>query len=180
VVSFVHRFSGEMDLMLDHEAMRWGRALKLGDKVTLMADPPVSAVVKSVGPWRERTQVRLVARSAHLTDLVPGQRLKLRVAAPPADVEASDLPPDLDRPRSRAERIEWFLASIYCTCGVTGSVCTGHFYTLASCNPNGCGMPRAMRREVGELIDKGLSDRQVLAELLKEHGPDLLRPHLLP
>ena len=46
-------------------------------------------------------------------------------------------------PRERAERIEWFLASIYCTCKVTNDICTGDFYTLSSCNPNGCGMPNA-------------------------------------
>ncbi len=178
-VAFVHRFSGEMDFVLDHESMRWGRSLKLGDKVTLLAHPPIPAVVKSVRPWRERTQVRLVARSSHLTDLVPGQRLGLRMRAPPPEVESSPLPPDLGRPRTKAERIEWFLASIYCTCGVTGDVCTGHFYTLASCNPNGCGMPRAMRRDLGALIDKGLTDKQIFEELLKEHGADLLRPHLL-
>jgi hypothetical protein len=178
-VAFVHRFSGEMDLMLDHEAMRWARSLKLGDKVTVQADPPFPAVVKSAHPWRERTQVRLVARSSHLTDLLPGQRLGLRMPAPPAELEKALLPPDLDRPRSKAERIEWFLASIYCTCGVRGDVCTGHFYTLSSCNPNGCGMPRATRRDIGELLDKGLTDKQVFEALLKEHGPKLLRPHLL-
>jgi hypothetical protein len=179
-IAFVHRFSGELDLMLDHEAMRWGRALKLGDKVTLLADPPIPAVIKSARPWRERTQLRLVARSAEMTDLLPGQRLGLRVPAPPPDVEGAALPPDLDRPRTRAERVEWFLASVYCTCGVRGNVCTGHFYTLASCNPNGCGMPRAMRRDIEELIDKGLTDKQIFEALLKEHGPGLLRPHLLP
>src|SRR5262249_23130312 len=57
-VSFVHVFSGEMDLMLDHEAMRWGRSLKRGDKVTLAAAPDVAAVVKNVQAWRERTLVR--------------------------------------------------------------------------------------------------------------------------
>jgi hypothetical protein len=179
-VTFVHRFSGEMDLMLDHEAMRWGRSLKRGDKVTLASEEPITAVVKHVEPWRERTQVRLVAKSRDLTDLRPGQRLRLKMAAPPAEVASALLPPDLDRPRSRAERIEWFLASVYCTCGVTGDVCTGHFYTLASCNPNGCGMPQLMRKKVAGLIDKGLSDRQVFEGLLKEHGPALLRPHLRP
>jgi hypothetical protein len=179
-VSFVHRFSGEMDLTLDHEAMRWARSLKTGDKVSLPADPPIRAVVKHVAPWRERTQVRLVARAADITDLRPGQRLSLKMPAPPPEVERAALPPDLDRPRSRAERIEWFLASVYCTCRVHGDVCTGHFYTLASCNPNGCGMPRMVRQEVAALIDKGLTDRQVFQALLKDHGPDLLRPHLLP
>jgi hypothetical protein len=102
------------------------------------------------------------------------------MAEPPAAVDAADLPPDLDRPRSRQERIDWFLATIYCTCKVKGDTCTGHFYTLASCNPNACGMPNIMRKRVAEKIDRGLTDKQVLEELLKEQGPDLLRPHLLP
>src|SRR5262249_27056596 len=62
-ISFVHVFSGEMDCMLDHEAMRWSRSLKAGDKVTLVADPPIKALVRNVQPWRERTQVRLVVHS---------------------------------------------------------------------------------------------------------------------
>jgi hypothetical protein len=179
-VSFVHIFSGEMDLILDHESMRWARSLNRGDKVTLAVDPPISAVVKNVSAWRERTLLRLVARSADLADLKPGQRLGLKMAAPPAAVENSKFPPDMDRPRSRAERIDWFLASIYCTCGVRGDTCTGHFYTLASCNPNGCGKPRQMRKRLGELIDKGLSDVEIFKKLLAEEGPGLLQPHLLP
>jgi hypothetical protein len=178
--SFVHVFSGEMDLILDHEAMRWARSLKRGAKVTLAADPGIAAVVKSVRPWRERTLVRLVARSQDLADLKAGQRLALKMTAPPAEVEKSKFPPDVDVPRSRAERIEWFLASIYCTCGVRGDGCTGHFYTLASCNPNGCGKPNQMRKRLRELIDKGLTNRQILEKLLQEEGPGLLQPHLLP
>ena len=179
-VAFVHVFSGEMDLMLDHEAMRWGRSLKRGDKVTLAADPDAAAVVKSVRPWRERTLVRLVAKSRDLTDLRAGQRLHLKMAAPPKEVEESKFPPDAGRPRERAERVEWFLASIYCTCGVRGDTCTGHFYTLASCNPNGCGQPNAMRKRIGALIDQKLTDQQIFEKLLKDEGPGLLQPHLLP
>ncbi len=179
-VSFVHVFSGEMDLMVDHEAMRWARSLERGHKVTLAADPPITAVVKSVAPWRERTQVRLVARARDLADLKAGQRLALKMPPPPPEVENSKFPPDLGRPRSRAERIDWFLASIYCTCGVRGDVCTGHFYTLASCNPNGCGKPKQMRQRLAELIDQGLTDRQIIEKLLAEEGPGLLQPHLLP
>jgi hypothetical protein len=63
---------------------------------------------------------------------------------------------------------------------VRGDVCTGHFYTLASCNPNGCGKPNQMRKHIGELIDKGLTDRQIIEQLLDEEGPGLLQPHLLP
>jgi hypothetical protein len=121
-----------------------------------------------------------VVNSFDQTELSLGQRLGLKMTPPSAEVDTAQLPPDLDRPRSKDERIEWFLASIYCSCAVPGDVCTGHFYTLASCNPNGCGMPRHMRKVVAEQIDKGKTDRQIFDYLLKEHGPDLLRPHLEP
>jgi hypothetical protein len=101
--------------------------------------------------------------------------------APAAEVEDSPLPPDVDRPRaSKQERVEWFLASIYCTCTVPGDGCTGDFYTLASCNPNGCGMPNRMRQVIAAKIDQGQTDRQIFEELLKEKGPELVRPHLVP
>ncbi len=179
-VVFQHHFSGEMDFMLDHEAIRWGRALKPGDTVTLQATPPIKAVVKHVRPWREHTELRLVVSGVEQADLTLGERLRLKMTPPSLEVDTAVLPPDLDRPRSKNERVEWFLASIYCTCQVKGDVCTGMFYTLASCNPNGCGMPNHARKRVGEMIDKGLTDQQIFEELLKEQGPDLLRPHLLP
>lgn len=179
-LTFHHVFSGELELSLDHEAMRWGRSLKAGDEVRLRADPPIRAVVKAVAPWRERTVLRLVVGELESADLKLGQRLAVGMTPPAAEVEASAYPPDLDRPRSRAERIEWFLASTYCTCGVSKDVCTGHFYTLASCNPNGCGLPNARRDELGKLIDRGLTDRQIFDELLKESGPLLTKPHLMP
>ncbi len=179
-VSFLHIFSGEMDLMLDHEAMRWGRSLKLGDKVSLYVDPPIQAVVKHVNAWRERTQVRLVVNGKDQADLALGQRLALKMAAPPAELDSASLPPDIDQPRSTKERIEWFLASIYCTCGVGNDTCTGDFYTLASCNPNGCGMPNMTRKAIAEKIENGLTDRQIFEELLKERGDTMLRPHLKP
>jgi hypothetical protein len=179
-VTFLHPFSGEMDYMLDHEAMRWGRSLKPGDKVTLAITPPMTTVVKTVKPWREHTQLRLVAAAADQTDLTVGQRVLVRMAAPQAEIEAASLPPDVDRPRTKEERIDWFLASIYCTCGVKGDRCTGHFYTLSSCNVNGCGAPNAMRKKVAGMIEQGLTDRQIFEALLKEHGPNVVRAHLLP
>jgi len=178
-VLFLH-LSGEMEFMLDHEAIRWGRSLKPGDKVMLQTVPATPAVVKVVRPWRERTQLRLVVAGADLADMNLGQRLMLRMEPPSAEVDTAQLPPDVDKPRTREERIEWFLSCIYCTCQVKGDVCTGHFYTLASCNPNGCASPNALRKELAGLIDKGLHDQQIFEALLKEHGPDLLRPHLLP
>ena len=179
-VAFAHTFSGELDFMLDHEAMRWGRSLKTGDKVTLNATPPIQAVVKHVKPWRERTEVRLVVNSFDQAELMAGQRLHLKMPPPAIEVDNSQFPPDLDRPRDKTDRAEWFLANMYCACKIGGDGCTGMFYTLASCNPNGCGMPNQVRKIIAGKIDKGLTDRQIFEELLKEQGPDMLRPHLLP
>jgi hypothetical protein len=175
-----HIFSGELELALDHEAMRWARSLAAGDVVYLTADPPIKGVVRAVTPWRERTMVCLVVGELESSELKIGQRIGLKMTPPAEQVENNPYPPDLDRPRSKAERVDWFLASIYCSCGVSKDTCTGHFYTLASCNPNGCGMPHHTRTLVGGMIDRGLTDRQIFDELLKEFGPLLLRPHLLP
>jgi cytochrome c-type biogenesis protein CcmH/NrfF len=41
-------------------------------------------------------------------------------------------------------------------------------------------MPNQMRKRVATLIDRGKTDRQILEELVAEHGPGLLRPHLAP
>lgn len=187
-VSFLHIFSGEMDAMLDHEAQRWGRSLRPGDKVSLAEMPregvkvaaPIPAVVRDVRPWRERTQLRLVVNGTDQADLNVGQRVRLRMAPLSAEADAALLPPDVDRPRGREERLEWFLCTVYCPCQVRGDVCTGDFYTLASCNPNACGMPHGMRAVIAKKIDQGKTDRQILEELVKTYGPGLLRQHLRP
>jgi hypothetical protein len=178
-VAFAH-VSGEADLMLDHEAMRWARSLKTGDKVKLKADPPIAAVVKSVAAWRERTQIRVVIAGVDLAGLAAGQRIDLQMQAPAAEVATSAYPPDIDRLRTKDERIDWFLANTYCTCKVGGDTCTGHFYTLASCNPNACATPNATRKKIADKIDSGLSNRQIFDELKNEKGATLLKPHLAP
>lgn len=175
-VVFLHQLSGEMELMLDHEAMRWARSLKAGDSVMIGS---IKGVVREAQPWRERTQVRLVVAAIDQSDLRLGQRIYLKMNAPSAMLQQSLLPPDTGLRKDRHERVEWFLASIYCTCMVRGNICTGHFYTLASCNPNGCGQPNMVRKQIGELIDVGKSDEQIFELLLKEYGPSLLKPHLL-
>ncbi len=177
---FHHVFTGELELMLDHEAMRWGRSLVAGDAVTLMADPPIKGVVKSVTAWRERTQVRLVVGELESADLRNGQRLNIKMKPLSQELEDSPYPVDIDRKRTRAERIEWFLCNIYCVCAVGKDTCTGMFYTLASCNPNGCGAPAMTRERIAELIDTKKSDREIWDTLLKERGPYLKKPHLRP
>ncbi len=179
MVSFLHRLGGEMDFILDHEAIRWGRSLKTGDKVTLKTTDPIQAVVKDVRPWRERTLLRLVVPGFDQADLTVGQRVHLHMAAPAKAVDESEYPSDIGRPRTKTERVEWFLASTYCSCKVRGDTCTGMFYTLASCNVNACGMPNHIRELVGGMIDKGLSDKEIWDDLKKSQGPLMLKPHLL-
>lgn len=179
-LTFHHVFSGELGVMLDHEAMRWGRSLKEGDSVELTADPPIKAVVKAVTPWRERTNVRLVVGELESSELKAGQRIGVKMKWPAKEVDESPYPPDLDRKRTTDERVEWFLASTYCVCGVGKDTCTGHFYTLASCNPNGCGAPQATRDEIRGMIEKGKSDKDIWDALVKDRGSLMTRPHLKP
>jgi hypothetical protein len=178
---FSHPESRELELMLDHEAMRWGRSLRVGDKVTLQMAKAVPAVVRRLRPWRERTQVLLEVEGADLSALTVGQRVPLRLATPPG-ADEENAPPGLGKSENKAERVEWLLSGVYCTCGMHDG-CAGHFYTLAACNagPNDpCGLAKRTRAEVAEMIDKGKTDQQIFEELLKERGPKLLRPHLSP
>src|SRR5207237_9034549 len=124
--------------------------------------------------------IHLVVGELQSSGLKAGQRIGLKMRPLAFPWETSIYPPDICRPRSKNERVDWFLASMYCTCGVDKDVCTGHFYTLASCNPNGCGMPNAVRARIAKLIDDGLSNEQRFDELLKQFGPLMRRPHLRP
>jgi len=179
-VSLLHPLSGEMEVMLDHEAIRWGRYLENGDKLTLQIDAPISAVVKHVHPWRERTLVRIVTASGvDQFDLSLGQRIRVTVPEPPADIQSSELPMDIGRLTLKKDRIEWFLASTYCSCKIAGDRCTGMFYSLASCNENACGMPHQIRSKVGELIDADLTDEQIWEKLIESRGPNVGNQHLL-
>jgi hypothetical protein len=178
-VAALHPSTGEAELLLDHEAMRWGRALKAGDLVTLRVDPPVAALVLDVKPWNERTRLSVAAVARDVAELRTGQRLRVGVPEPAADLLASRLPPDAGRPRDEAARGEWFLASTYCSCSIAGDVCTGMFYTLASCNAMTCGMPNRVRGFVGPLVQKGLTDREILERMEREFGDGIWKPHLL-
>ena len=180
VLTFHHVFSGELELTLDHEAMRWARSLITGDTVSLTVNPPIKGVVKKVMPWRERTVVRLVVGELESSELKIGQRLHLKMTPPADSLDNDRYPADIGRPRSKDERIDWFLASIYCSCGINKDTCTGHFYTLASCNPNGCGMPNMTRGEIAKMIDKGMADKQIWDALRKDRGPLMTKPHLQP
>lgn len=86
-------FSGELDVILDHVGMRWGRSLKEGEKVELTADPPIKSVVKVVTPWLGRTNVLLVVGEMESSELKPGQRIGLKMPTPAKQVDDSPYPP---------------------------------------------------------------------------------------
>ena len=179
-VSVLHPLGGEMDVLLDHEAMRWARYLEPGADVSVHQDHEIKAVVKEVRLWRERTVMRLVTQSGvDQLDLTVGQRILLRVPEPPAEIQASDLPTDIGRLEEKQARINWFLASTYCTCGIGKDRCTGMFYVQASCNVNACGMPNELSDEIAGLIDDNKSDREIYQELKGSRGRSFWQPHLL-
>jgi hypothetical protein len=174
-----HPFAGEIEVMVDHEAMRWARHQQPGVEVTLMLDKPVKGVLRHVEGWHEKTRLRIATRGPDLADIRPGDRIRIKVPEPPPEVLDSELPVGIGRAKGRDKRIEWFLANTYCSCSIAGDGCTGMFYTLASCNPTRCGMPKRIKTLVGDLIDKGMKDKDILAELRKTRGPMCLKPHLL-
>lgn len=188
-VSILHPLGGELEILLDHEGMQWGRYLKPGDKLKIDIDcgvgdddeppPAVDATVRHVRPWRERTQLRLVTASGvDQADLSLGARVHVHAPEPPQEVQDSELPGDIGRLTDKAERVEWFIASVYCSCSIGEDSCTGMFYSLASCNVVACGMPNTMRGRIGKMIDQGMKDEEIWRELREQAGPLLLKPHL--
>ena len=181
-VAFEHPERHEVELLLDHEGMRWGRSLKTGEKVTLVAGNPILAEVRQLRTWRERTQVLLSVAGSDESAFTVGKRVHIRLVVPPAETDNDELPAGLDQARSKSERVEWLMSSAYCPCMMHDS-CAGHFFTLAACDSGGktpCGMAKQTREEIAEMIDQGHTDRQIFDELLKDRGPKLLRPHMSP
>ncbi len=167
--------------MLHHEAMRWGRSLQVGDQVTLQAAKPIPAVVRQLRPWRERTQLLLAVKRPDASLLAVGQRVPLRLTAPPS-ADEEHLPPGLGKSPNKAERVEWLVSGVYCTCGMHDG-CAGHFYSLGACihrETPPCGLAKRTRADIADLIDKGRTDAQIFEELFKGRGPGLLRPHMSP
>ncbi len=180
---FQHEDPQRIELMLDHESMLWGRALRGGDTLTLtLADNmSVIAVVRQLRPWRERTQVLLQVESEMPPDFRIGQRVLVKLSTVPTRIAPRDLP-GIDQSRTSAERMDWLMSVIYCTCGMH-DMCAGHFYTLAACDAAGktpCGLAKRTRTEIAEQIAQGRTDRQILEQLVKERGTKLLRPHMSP
>jgi hypothetical protein len=179
---FSHPDRREVELMLDHESMRWSRSLQPGDEVILQAGNAISAAVRQLRPWRERTQVLLGTNGSQLSAQDVGRRVTLRLVHPPAITDDAVFPAGLDKSRSKPERLDWLVSSLYCTCGMHDG-CAGQPFTLAACDSFGktpCGLAKHTRELVADLIEQGLSDREIVEELKRKRGPNLLRPHMSP
>ena len=173
-ISIQHTFSGELEVLIDHEGMTAGRGRSArGDTVHIQAEPPIKAVVKSVAPWRERTQFRLVVGELAAADLKPGERVSVQDDAAAADDVPRGLPPG-HRPAADERRTRRVVPREHLL-HLQGSRrhLHGPLLHLASCNPNGCAAPNETRRQVREMIDKGLADREIWDGLLpRERATD--------
>jgi hypothetical protein len=111
-----------------------------------------------------------------------GRRVTLRLVHPPAITDDDVFPAGLDKSRSKPERLDWLVSSLYCTCGMHDG-CAGQPFTLAACDSFGktpCGLAKHTRELVAHLIEQGLTDREIVEELKRKRGPNLLRPHMSP
>jgi hypothetical protein len=114
--------------------------------------------------------------------LTVGRRVSLRLNSPPAEADDKELPAGLGQSRSKSERVDWLMSSIYCSCGMHDA-CAGHFYTIAACDAAGktpCGLAKSTREEFAKMIDAGRTDRQIFDDLLNSRGAKILRPHMSP
>jgi len=155
------------------------RFLKINDRVVVRAADSQSAgnqfAVSDVRPDYARMRLQLEAGSSAMLQFKPGEEVRVLMKIPEAfDPE---VPPDLGRFSERQDRIDYFLSTIYCSCGMMGTSCAGHWNTLAACKLHGCGMPNLMTKLIGELIDNGKGDSEILAALIQREGRIVLRPH---
>ena len=61
-----------------------------------------------------------------------------------------------------------------------GTSCAGHWNTLAACQLHGCGMPSVMTKVIGDWIDAGKSDDEIMAGLVQRDGEKILHQHQQP
>ncbi len=167
--------AGEAWLLLYRPGGDRARRLSPGDSVRLVVGRAQHRLkVRRVQPWGEKTALTLELAGS---GLALGSHEPVRVHLPEKPAGGA-LPPGVGRATEKKERIDWLLASVYCTCPNRPDTCTGHLYTLAMCDRKGCGMPAAVEKLLSGWIDAGRSDGEVLQLLEKEQGPLLRRIHL--
>src|SRR5262249_42016844 len=116
--------------LLVRRADAWfARFLKPNDRVVVTAANSRSTsdqfTVAEVRPDYARMRVLLDIGSSALPRFAPGEEVRIQMKIPGAiDYER---PPDLDRFGERQDRIDYSLSTIYCSCGMIGTSCAGHW-----------------------------------------------------
>lgn len=166
--------AGEATLLLYRPGGDAARDLEPGMAVRFDPGQAPAATVRRVEPWGEKTRLTV---SLPTSGPALDRKQPVRVFLPP--LPSRTLPPGIGRAKEKNERIEWILATVYCTCRNGPDVCTGHLYTLSMCDAKGCGMPEMQRAKLGRWIDAGMTDEEILAQLEREEGALVRRPHLV-
>ncbi len=169
--------SHRAEVMIRRSDTWFARSWKVNEAVQLMAtaQPTVACRVAEVHPDYARVRIRLDFAGHATPDVRLGDEVAIFGKLP--DKVDFESPPDLGRFTGRQERIDYFLSTIYCSCGMLGSSCAGHWNTLAACQLHGCGMPNLITKLIGERIDAGKPDEAILAELIERNGRNILRLH---
>jgi hypothetical protein len=172
----------ELVLLVRRADSTFARTLYPNDEVTVVTQGQLSTTQQCTVTQLvlQQSQVRLHLRCQPDTTvrLQPGGQAFLRIQRRGAI--DFDRPVDLGRSKTRADRIAFFLSTLYCTCKMPESCsCVGHWNTLANCKIHGCAMPNEVAGVIGRLIDGGKTDKQILAALEAREGPLLLKQHQL-
>ncbi|MBI3877294.1 MAG: DUF3179 domain-containing protein [Verrucomicrobia bacterium] len=166
-----------IEVMIRRSDTWFARSWRLNAAVQFMAaaQPTVAGKIIAVQPDYSRVRIRLDFTGLATPEVQAGDEVAILGKLP--DKIDFDAPPDLGRFIGRQERIDYFLSTIYCSCGMLGSSCAGHWNTLAACQLHGCGMPNLITKLVGERIDVGKTDEAILAELIERNGKNILKLH---
>ena len=120
VVNDIDSVDGRLVLTVSPGGALWARTLRMNDKVRVSGNgadtKPIDSLVFQVRPDYAKAKVRLVAEGKPLASLRLCDAVRLHMDRP-TDLDP-DLPPDLGRFTERADRIGWFLSTVYCTCGM--------------------------------------------------------------
>ena len=167
----------QMSVLVRRSDSWYARFCKIGDKVGVRTGGggKVKSTVVEVRPDYSRMRIRLEVPNSGLGEAQPGAAAILFPTLP--EKMDFDATPDLGRFAGRQDRIDYFMSTLYCPCGMLGSSCAGHWNTLAACKLHGCGMPNLLTKVIGEKIDAGKSDQVILDDLVRLNGTNVIRIH---
>jgi len=168
------RTNNNLTLLIRRSDSYQARLLKQRAKIFVHEKEKIPAQITSLEPDYSRMRLG-IALSRTNCDVQVGD--VLQITAKQVKNKPSELPPDLGRFKERQARIDYFLSTIYCACGMMGDSCAGHWNTLAACKIHGCGMPNVVTSLVEKSISEGRSDKEILQQLIAEHGKIILRQH---